>query len=75
MKCKVHGKTLIETTAFKLQGDYTPDSTALQILDDFPNSIHFDYSLQPDRWYKTKEQIVYCPDCESQARLARLQKQ
>ena len=61
----------METTAFRIEGEWTPDAVALQILDEFPHSIHFDYSLQPDRWYNIPEQVLYCPDCEAQARLAR----
>lgn len=72
MKCRVHFKSLIESTAFRIEGDWSPDDASLQILRAFPHSIHFDYSLQPDQWHKIPERISYCPDCESQARFARL---
>jgi hypothetical protein len=72
MKCKLHGKTLIETIAFKTAADWTPDSNSLKIISKFPSSVHFDYSLHADQWHTIPEMITYCPDCESQARIERL---
>ena len=77
MKCKVHGKTLMETTAFRCEGEwqYGDISLQIQILEKLPHSIHFDYSLKPDRLYKVPGKVFYCPDCESQARMMRWQGQ
>ena len=62
----------METTAFRIEGEWTPDGVAMEILDEFPHSIHFDYSLHRDQWYKIPEKVYYCPDCESEARMKRL---
>jgi hypothetical protein len=65
----------METTAFRIEGDWTPGPLALQILEEFPHSIHFDYSLHPDQWYKVPEKVYYCAECEAQARMMRWREQ
>lgn len=65
----------METTAFRIDGEWTPGSLALKVLEEFPHSIHFDYSLQPDRWYKNPEKVYYCAECEAGARVMRWREQ
>ncbi len=65
----------METTAFRIEGEWTPGPLALQVLEEFPHSIHFDYSLQPDRWHKIRDKVYYCAECEAQARIMRWREQ
>lgn len=71
MKCSLHGKQLIESPAFCLQGDWSPDGFSLELFSRFPNAIPFDCRLSPDEFYTEPESVSYCPDCETEARVAR----
>jgi len=71
MKCSLHRKRLIDSPAFRIAGEWTPDGFSLDLMQRLPHSIHFDYKLARDAWYTEPAQISYCPDCESEARLSR----
>ena len=61
----------MDSMDFGLEGEWTPDNSALVLMNELPNSIPFNLRLQPDRWHTIPEKVTYCVDCESQARMKR----